>query len=200
MQDAQRTTRCFAAVNLPAHLKDFVATEQARIRSQINSHAFRFVLPEQLHLTLLFIGDLAVDKLDQAKDALTKACENHSRFELTLSSPGCFPNPRRPKVLWLGIGGELNALHTLQESVSHQLSLYVQKQDNKTFHPHLTLARIKFEDKELSRNLSAYLTKAHEEPAFPESAWEVNSIELMRSELTPSGSKYFVEHSVLLGE
>ena len=186
--------RLFIALHLPSDVQATVGQTQDSLRRELVSPALKWTRPQDTHLTLLFLGEVADDLLPDVKAELREACKSFSNFELKLSEAGCFPNTRRPRVLWLGLGGDLDCLQLLYERVAEQCGTFGERRNNKPFRPHLTLARIKFDDKSISSRLGQCLTELRLDTA----RWRAESVELVQSELLPSGAKYSILESVKL--
>lgn len=184
--------RLFIALPLPSPVIDAVAQAQSSLKRELSSPALRWTKPENTHLTLLFLGDVDENKLPELTQQFRDACETIAPFELKLAGTGCFPNARRPRVLWLGLGGELDALQNLQARISNHCAPFCEKSDDKPFRPHLTLARVKPDARSTLRGVDETLA------ALPLNnvAWRVESVELMQSKLLPSGAEYSCVESV----
>ena len=101
----------------------------------------KWVHPEKLHLTLVFLGDTAESKLAQIHDILHATAHGHRPFELSLSGGGIFGPRKRARVLWGGVGGQLEALGALQNDLAERLKPLGFEPEQRTYTPHLTLAR-----------------------------------------------------------
>lgn len=134
------------------------------------------------HLTLKFLGEINsndVPKIIGACNAIQIPA-----FNLSISNAGAFPNVRNPKVLWIGLGGELATLKVLQRSIEDALEDEGFPREAKSFRPHLTLGRIRRPGN--SETTVAQLLSTQ----LPETVFPVNRYCLMRSELLPGGAKY----------
>jgi RNA 2',3'-cyclic 3'-phosphodiesterase len=117
-----------------------------------------WVPPENLHITLLFLGDVDDRDLAQLCRAVAKAVKGEPPFPLRVSGVGAFPNPRRPKTLWAGITdgtAEMVRLHGLIEKPLLDLGAY--RREERAYTPHLTLGRVKSE--EAGRQIAPELPK-----------------------------------------
>lgn len=123
--------------------------EAARARATAISDRFRaqvkasWVRADKLHLTLVFLGnpsEEAVRDLEPPLGALARRC---SPFSLRLEGAGLFETARAPSVLWLGVGGDLPALHALQRRALEALAAFLPRDADRPFVPHVTLARAK---------------------------------------------------------
>jgi RNA 2',3'-cyclic 3'-phosphodiesterase len=148
----------------------------------------RWVEEENIHLTLLFLGEVE----DRALPALCRAAEDAvadlPAFSLTVASAGCFPNVRRPRTLWVGIGAgaaEAVAVHDALETPLLELGCY--RREERRYTPHVTLGRLKSDP--ASAKLATALQK-HEAWSAGES--EVREIQILSSQLTPRGPAYAV--------
>ena len=126
--------RLFLAIEMPAEVKEILST----LRQDIAG--VRWVPPEQLHLTLLFLGELAPENLDRLCNALATIAI--APFTLTFDRTGCFPRPAAPRILWAGIKPHpaLSRLVLLSREAAADCGVLV---DEKPFSPHITLARSK---------------------------------------------------------
>ena len=139
----------------------------------------RWVLPEQLHLTLLFLGEIEDNKLGQLILALSKI--KVVPFTLNFSKTGCFPHSHAPKVLWVGLDHQpaLNALAATVRAVVLSCAVPLER---RPFSPHITLARVKQPG---SFDISCYLTQDIREKFTP---LHVREFVLFSSTLTPQGA------------
>lgn len=178
--------RLFIALNLPPSVRDNVKNTQTALRRQIGSDAIKWATPENLHLTLHFFGDVDEKNRSSIEENMRAGCAATAPFSLSISQAACLPNKRRPRVLYLALGGEIAALRQLQSRVSLAVSQLGSQQETKVFTPHLTLGRIKnFDGIEIQK-----IARAVEKFSIEEVLWPVREIELMHSELTPRGPIY----------
>src|SRR5687767_6154006 len=105
-----------AFIALP--LDPVLAAEIRKVQQRLDAPdgAVRWISPEQLHLTLRFLGNVAADRLDDLATALRRACAHADAapFRITLEGAGCFPSTKSPRVVWIGIQGDLEPLRKLQ--------------------------------------------------------------------------------------
>jgi len=135
--------RTFIAIEIPASVKLKELLELLRV--DFREEKIRWVNPEILHITLSFLGDTSEQQVNYISEQLEKICSGYSSMELHLKEVGVFPNLRKPKVFWVGI--ERNKLlENLQEEIKVMLHDYGMNRDEKSFNPHLTIARIKWID------------------------------------------------------
>jgi 2'-5' RNA ligase len=179
--------RFFVAIKVPPALVGTLTALQHALAAALPRRGVRWVPPDQFHLTLLFLGWVARERLTDLNQQLTAATAEVAAFSLGVGGPGVFPDWRRPRVLWAGLTGELAALATLQQRVFAAGRAFVEKPEDRPFHAHLTLARISAwerPDGELVRRALA------EAPAASPGSWQAAELLLIRSQPGPGGSQY----------
>lgn len=181
--------RAFIAIPLPAAMRNALAEVTARHAADLPRGSVRWVKPQAMHLTLRFLGDTAVSFLPQLQAAMDGAAGAQTIFELSTAGFGCFPNCRRPRVLWAGLAGDLTAVQALKLDLDERLAPLGWPPEERPFSPHLTLGRVKD-----SRNLQDQRWPAD----VPVLSLPVTALHLIRSELQPEGPRYTVLHSSAL--
>ncbi|QYR20882.1 RNA 2',3'-cyclic phosphodiesterase [Paenibacillus sp. sptzw28] len=174
------SSRLFVAVPLPAGSKIAFALFLNEWKQLV---PFRnWVHPEDLHITLQFLGDTPAESLPALSAAIRDAVSSTLPFRLSIEGLGLFGRPENPSILWAGIAGELNPLHELQRKISSALSPLGFQPDARPFNPHLTIAR-KFTGS--SPLDPAHLRKLAAPEALSESPiqWTVDEIVLYESRL-----------------
>lgn len=175
------TIRTFIAVEAPSEIKKTAAEIQSHLQSRFRLTA-SWTIPEGMHLTLKFLGDTPADKVEAIADALNEGIAGIPPFELTLSGPGVFGG-RNPKVLWLGMA-ESQEIISLQKRVEDALRQFGFPKDDRPFHPHLTLARIKAPAG--TAEMVKYLPSVETNPI----KFSVGHVIMFRSDLKPAGPVY----------
>ena len=112
--------RLFAAIELDAAAREAIAGEQARLRRDLGSDDLRWTPPEQIHLTLVFIGEIADERAPAIVDALARDVPM-AGFPVSFGGSGVFPARGAPRVLWLGVTTGAGQVSTLQQLVSSRL-------------------------------------------------------------------------------
>ncbi len=140
----------------------------------------RWVRPENVHLTLKFLGDVAEADLDRVAEVLEKIPERHEPFEVALSGFGAFPSARRARIFWAGIGEGSERLRALARDVELSLEPLGFEREARPYTPHLTLGR--------ARGRPASLETV--EASAPGPHFWVRRMELMKSVLGRSGAAY----------
>ena len=177
-----KTVRAFIALTLPPPVTETLAAVSRELIPRVPDAAVRWVEPERVHLTLRFLGNAAVEQLDAIAVAIDKVAMAHKPFSLTLGRLGCFPNERRPRVIWVGLDGEVSALRSLKQTLDKALTPLGWEPEAKRFHAHLTLGRVKGR-----RGLRAVIEAVRR--WRPDTATEeVDEMILYQSELAPGGA------------
>jgi 2'-5' RNA ligase len=179
--------RSFIAIELPDELKLELSQLVAKLKSGEQSWV-KWVDPYNIHLTLKFLGNVAVDMLDDITGALEKAAQGIAPFHLEVKELGVFPNLRRVQVAWVGISGEVDKLAQLQQHIESNLAPLGFAPESRPFVPHLTLARLRDQALLAERQRFGQLITGTKFEAA--NAIKVNAISLMRSQLTREGAIY----------
>lgn len=180
------TIRAFIAVHLPDAVKDVLSKTSRALADQIPTGAVRWVRPEQMHLTLFFLGDTAVTRLPAVQQAMDGTAGHFSPFNLYTNDVGCFPNARQPRVIWVGLAGEEARLTSLKAAIDAALGPLGWPAEHKPFRAHLTLGRVKD-----NRGLGEVKWTAD----VARLAIPVAAIHLIESQLRPSGPIYTIRHT-----
>lgn len=175
--------RTFIAVELP----DKFIHEIERIETVLNLPGLKLVEPKNVHITLKFIGDIHEEQVEPITEALSQV--KFAPFEAMIKSVGVFPKPAYIKVIWLGAEGNFESLHS---EVEHVLSPFKFRKEH-SFKPHATLARVKqVKDKAL------LFERLDELKDVNLGTFNVDSITLKKSTLTPEGSIYETLKEIML--
>jgi 2'-5' RNA ligase len=178
--------RTFIAVAIDKTIRDHaVALQETLGRSGAD---VKWVEPENMHVTLLFLGEVEDRTLPAVCRVVADVAAARAPFEMGVERAGCFPNPRRPKTLWVGIGDglqELVALHDALEPPLLDLGCY--RREERHYTPHITLGRVKGDNG--AEQLATALARR--------SDWQggrvgVREVLVMSSELRPEGPTYTV--------
>lgn len=178
--------RAFAAIELAAGPISEIQKLQHRLQAATGRVGVRWTRAEQIHLTLQFFGNVVQSRVGELISALEHACRGVRPFGLSISGLGCFPSLGRPQVVWVGVHGDLENLRRLQKNVQTETSQFGDHAEEREFHPHLTIGRVKAPPAEVRR--VGELIRQSQTPPLGE--WEVGEIELIQSKLTPQGSVY----------
>lgn len=177
--------RLFVAIDLPEPVKVTLLETVAQMGKRLSDRAVRWVKPEQMHLTLRFLGDTAVSQLPDLQDQLTQLTSQHAPFRLYLNGVGAFPSRKKPRVVWVGLDGDLAILQTMQAELEDRVEQLGWSREKRPFSPHVTLGRVK--DARLVQALNWNVDLAEME-------FGVTAVQLVQSELRPSGAVYTVRY------
>jgi len=179
--------RSFIAIELPEEIKRGLA----RLRGELEreEHTFvKWVDVEGIHLTLKFLGNIPLKRVAEITNAMEEATQGISPFHLEISGLGAFPDLKQPRVLWVGIGGDIDKLSSLQQKIDSALASLGFAKEERPFVPHLTLARVRQGALSIQiKNFGELVASANFKMSY---SFEVGAISLMRSQLTPRGAIY----------
>ncbi|MBN1189645.1 MAG: RNA 2',3'-cyclic phosphodiesterase [Dehalococcoidales bacterium] len=179
--------RSFIAVELPENVKTGLKEIQGRLKSE-NPSIARWVDPAGIHLTLKFLGNVPANQVEAISRSIKKAAAEVSPFSLEIKGLGAFPSLARPQVVWTGLSGDIDRLNMLQKSLEIQVSPLGFPSEKRPFSPHLTLARLRDTATAIERQkLGEKISNIQFSSGFH---MNVNSVNLMRSQLTPAGAIY----------
>ncbi len=190
--------RTFIAIELEEALHEAIGEVQQKLnREGETMRIVRWVAPENVHLTLKFLGNVAAHRLEEIERAAREVCQKFSSLSLSFGGLGYFPNVRRPNVIWIGVGGDTAILGQLQRAIEENLIPLGFPSEGRDFSPHLTIGRVKRdagsgEGRKLGQILSSF-----EVGSLGQS--RVESVSLMKSELHPWGAEYTRLASMELG-
>ena len=187
--------RLFAALEIPAAVGDNLAAlikEFRELSSQVADKRPRWVRPENLHVTLKFIGEVAEAKLEGIGAALSTV-QTDAQLELRFHGLGFFPNENRPTVLWTGLDAS-TSLQTLAGDIDCALATQGIAKEKRAFVPHLTLAR--FDSPGLHEKLRVAIQK---NSGRDFGSFQAREFHLIESRLKPLGAEYTTLHSFRIG-
>jgi 2'-5' RNA ligase len=183
------STRSFLAIEPDDSVREALADAQRQVLARLRKHglgeAARAVATHQIHLTLLFLGDVEDAALEEVAQEMARAAEVTREAALVVSSAGAFPRAGAPRVLWLGVEGEVHVLHQLHGVLEPSLKRLCPEMDPKPLKPHLTIGRVR---PGAARGRS--WQEALEEASFAPIRWSAREVSLLSSELTPRGPIY----------
>lgn len=174
--------RSFLAINLSPETG--LEIQEAVSRWGYLGKGVKWVKPGNVHLTVKFLGNLTEDQVARVSETLRTICAGTAPFKLELGSPGVFPNLRSPRILWLGLNGQLDCLEEFRNQVEKALAAQGFEPDNRPFIPHITIGRIKGRPPSRER-LVRFLRS--------ETAGHVSIVDKLyfyQSRLTPAGPVY----------
>jgi len=178
--------RSFIAIELPKELKQRLAQLETQLKVDRQPWV-KWVKPDSIHLTLKFLGNIAVDTTVAITRAIEASVRGIKPFHLKVKELGVFPNLKRVQVAWVGISGDTDKLTRLQKHLESNLSPLGFAAESRSFTPHLTLARLNERASPDERQAFGQLIAS---TRFENGDIKVDAISLMKSQLTRAGAIY----------
>jgi 2'-5' RNA ligase len=180
--------RAFVAVDLPEAVKSAISEQQRALRTALAAVAGRYIdmkwtRPEGIHLTLKFLGEISEGKVTQVTEALAEI-GNFEPCALEVKGFGFFPDARHPRVLWVGVDAP-SGLGQLGSRVERACERIGFAPEDRTFAPHLTLARFK-----VPRSQPELVALVESKRDLALGRFEVSEFFLFESRLSPQGAQY----------
>ena len=190
--------RSFVAILLPDDVREAVAAATERLRPLCGAVAW--VPPQNLHVTLQFLGGQSEEGLVAAEAALADAAARSGPIEVTLHGIGAFPGLERPRILWIGLAQGALEARALQARVADALAGQRFPREDRPWHPHLTIGRV-FDERRWRREAGPPLRRAIAQAATTSfGTLRVAEVALMRSDLSPAGARYTVRRLAALSD
>ena len=175
--------RTFIAIELTREIQDVLKTTQEALRK--SGGDVKWVKPENIHLTLKFLGELTENKIDLVKAAMRKSLIGFKNFSFQLDVVGAFPKIENPKIIWVGISTGKLEIGQLVTTLGNNLeSLGVEKEE-RDFAPHITIGRLR---SSVNRFALTQMIKNHLLP--PHLEQKAGQVILFKSTLTSQGPIY----------
>jgi len=179
--------RSFIAIELPEEVKAGLRRLQTELKLPEQTFV-KWVAPDSVHLTLKFLGNISPQKVTDITGVMEQASQGVNPFQLEVTEVGAFPNLRQPRVLWVGIKGEIDKLVTWQQRIDNGLIPLGFAKETRAFTPHLTLARLREGCSPGDRrDFGEMVAKIPIDVSYK---FNVNSLNLMKSQLLPGGAVY----------
>ncbi|MDI6841114.1 MAG: RNA 2',3'-cyclic phosphodiesterase [bacterium] len=179
--------RAFVAIKIPTEIIEKVAQLQESLKEV---QGVKWVKPENIHLTLKFLGEVKDEQIETVKSAIKSSIQGIKPFNISLSDIGGFPNLRRPNVLWIGVKEGKDKLIGLINKLEKELSKLGFEPEAREPSPHLTIGRIKKGQKPEIKN-QKFETSAFTPPLIKkEAGFIADKVYLIKSTLTPEAPVY----------
>ncbi len=179
--------RAFLASEIPSPIQDGIQTATNGLRRELGNDVIRWVPAYNIHLTLKFLGDVSESSLAMVKQMLTTEAAQYEVFNVQVEGFGCFPNARRPRVLWVGLQAP-PTLAALQHSVDAFAARLGYRAEERGYSPHLTIGRIRQDAS--SANVQKIRCAVEQTKIGVLGTIQVRAVNLFKSELHSSGSVY----------
>ena len=179
--------RAFLASEVPTSFQDAIQATTTGLRKNLGDDLIRWVPVHNVHLTLIFLGDISSSSLDLIKQMMTVEAAQVRAFEIQIEGLGSYPNSRRPRVLWVGLNAPV-ALTYLQHALEMAAARLGYAPEDREFSPHLTIGRVR-------QNVSAADQQKVRDALEGTKVGNlgavcVNGVHLFKSDLQPTGSLY----------
>ena len=192
-----RKLRLFVAIPMPEAVRNEITGVQQEMRRLVAHDAIRWAKPGQFHLTLRFLGDVPVERVSALQEAVKAVCAGVPAPRLRAQGVGFFPKARSPRVIWTGVNDSDGRLGDLQKKIEVAVQPFAEKPAAEKFAGHVTLGRVKFLRQPEIEKLAAH-AQAVKDRLFGE--WTAKEVELIRSDLLPSGASHTLLAAFRLGE
>lgn len=179
--------RAFIAIELPQPIQEAIEKQTSRLRQAAGDGLVRWIPPQNIHLTLKFLGNIAASHMDFLKQLLHQTADSHQPFDVQIGGIGSFPNSKLPRVLWAGVHAPAD-LASLQKNIEAGAARLGYEKEARPFSPHLTLGRVRqgIDPRDLQK-ISAALNGIQ---IGNIGSARVDAVHLYKSELRPEGSLY----------
>ena len=197
LPDNAPTQRLFIALELPEAAIDEIGTFINSMPTMAGQNV-RWTPRENVHLTLLFLGDTPISMIDKIEEQIKAAAVNTSPFTLRLGDTGAFPSFHSPKILWVGLAGEVRKLVQLQGRIEGEMRSIGFEPEHRPFRPHITVGRTA---RDLTRQYEGDVGFSWRRSELPDVRAEirVTEVELLKSTLRTEGAVYEAVTTVPLG-
>jgi len=175
--------RSFIAIELPETVRRRL--EALTLELKKAEAAVGWVRPESIHLTLKFLGNVSPEVIERIKPVLAEIALRSRVFQVQAAGCGAFPNTKQPRIIWVGLRGDSEAISRLQKEVESAMVPFGFEPEGRPFRPHLTIGRVK--GRQRLQSLQQILLARQEFTAEP---FDVTELVLYKSELRPDGARY----------
>ena len=176
--------RSFLAFEMPVKIREIVSRalkEMKKLPLDV-----RWVRAENIHITVVFMGNISEDDITPIGEAVSKICNRYGPFNVTLTGSGIFGSLRNPRVIWIGLDGDLKRMSYFRNSLQKNLTPFGIKEEKRRFKPHLTLGRFRKGTGPIA-HMDKLLSKYQD---IDSPACAVEELILFKSELRPGGAVY----------
>jgi len=175
--------RAFIAIPLDPKIQHSIEHVQNHLKKTYND--IKWVTPENAHITLKFLGDIDTKQVKSVKEAIANCTQKAKSFTVNLSRLGAFPNSDHPRTIWVGLNDIKQRLSQIVESLDKELGKIGFQSDQKPFHPHITIGRIRF-----SKSINVLSQSTSNNEIFENCTQIISKITLFQSTLHKEGPIY----------
>jgi 2'-5' RNA ligase len=189
MNEQESNWRLFCAIEIPTDVRRKLSARIKRLQELFPNVSASWTREDNFHLTIKFIGELTTSRTLSLSHAASRAAEAVNPFEILIERPGAFPR----RVLWIGVADHSRKLAHLQQQLDRECAFEGFPADERGFHPHLTIARLR------KPHGIQELTNTHKDMPFEDAVVKVNELLVIRSQLSSKGSIYTIVSRHKLG-
>ena len=176
--------RSFLAFELPLEVETVVTRVSDELKQ--SSLDAKWVKPGNIHLTVVFMGNVETDEIPKIKEEVGKVCLMYGCFDISLKGLGCFPHTRKPRVVWVGLDGALERMSLFRDALQERLIPFGIEEERRGFKPHLTLGRFRKPRRTSSEELELFSRYGN----VTSPVCSLMELVLFKSELKPDGARY----------
>ena len=178
--------RTFIAIELPAEIKEYLNFIQNKLKACQTD--MKWVKPENIHLTLKFLGEINAEQFDKTVSILKKAADNNPSFKINMASIAAFPGINTPRIIWLGINQGEPQIKTLVANLEEKLVGIGIPAEERTFSVHITIARTC--SCRNQQSLGAGIAGLNDKLKIEKHEFTADKLTLFKSTLTSQGPLY----------
>ena len=193
MTDSEKNIRDFLAIDPPEDILQAMSRLQEKLKREISGR-ISWTKPQGQHLTLKFFGDISTEDVKIICSAVQNRVTSEPSLSLKIEKLGVFPDARRPRVIWCGVTGDAGKLSVLQKQLDSDFAGIGFPSEDRPFHAHLTLGRIKD-----SRGLTGSNEALVKYSTFAAGEFNCTELILFQSRLFPQGAVYTKLAEFVLG-
>jgi len=179
-----KNIRCFLAIDPPEVVLENIQAMQKRLKKSIRG-VIRWVRPEGIHLTLKFFGDISAGDVENISEVIARRTIAVPPFTLEIRGMGAFPDVTRPRIIWLGITGQVGNLRSLQKDLEEEFFTLGFPKEDRPFRAHLTMGRVK-----VPKGIIGLAPAVETGGKLEAGNFIVGEVALFQSSLSPQGAIY----------
>lgn len=184
--------RCFISIDIPDQIRREIDVLVGNLKKY--DADIKWIPPENLHVTLKFLGSTPENLLPGINDALSAMVSSYEPFCIKIVDTGVFPNQKNPRVCWVGIE-DSGRLKALQADVDSAAKLFGFKPEDREFTPHLTIGRVRSR-----QGMISILNELDRRKGCAFGSFMVDCLRIMKSDLKPKGAEYTCLYEVSFGK
>jgi RNA 2',3'-cyclic 3'-phosphodiesterase len=179
--------RAFIAIDLSPEIRRMLEQVTLQLKERLGDAPIRWAPTQNIHLTLMFLGDVSVKNLEMLKKVLQNEVSSHHSFEFSVGGVGAFPNNRHARVIWVGVEAPAELLN-VQRGIEAAVSRLGYAREERPFSAHLTLGRVSRNATSKDIHLISDVLESTKVGFL--GVTQVDSIHLLKSDLRPTGAVY----------